>query len=180
MAKYTAYRDELAYRYELDGVMETDSVDSILKQLLRLVQCASNPALIDDRYEREPGKYGILLDMCREFTIDSKVIVWTGFVDNVDWLADRLAEFDTVRVHGNLPIHERNRAVESFTRSTNKILVATPGAAKEGLTLTTANHAIFYDRSFSSGRLPAGPRPNSPYLANPGLLHPQPDRTRHH
>ena len=149
MAKYAAYRDELAYQYELDGAMEIDSADSILKRLLRLVQCASNPALIDDRYEREPGKYGLLLDMCREFTIDSKLIVWTGFVANVDWLADSLAEFDTVRMHGNLPIHERNRAIESFTRSTSKILVATPGAAKEGLTLTTANHAIFYDRSFS-------------------------------
>ena len=29
------------------------------------------------------------------------------------------------------------------------MLVATPAAAKEGLTLTVANHAIFYDRSFS-------------------------------
>jgi len=27
--------------------------------------------------------------------------------------------------------------------------VATPGAAKEGLTLTVANHAVFFDRSFS-------------------------------
>ena len=149
MAKYVAYRDELAYEYEFDGVVETDSVDSILKRLLRLVQCASNPALIDERYDREPGKYALLLDMCREFTVDSKLIVWTGFVDNVDWLADSLAEFDTVRIHGNLPMHERNRAVESFTRSTSRTLVATPGAAKEGLTLTTANHAIFYDRSFS-------------------------------
>lgn len=149
MAKYAAYRDELAYQYELDGVMEIDSVDSILKRLLRLVQCASNPALIDGQYEREPGKYSLLFDMCRQFTIDSKLIVWTGFVDNVDWLANNLAEFDTVRMHGNLPIHERNRAVESFIRSTSRILVATPGAAKEGLTLTTANHAIFYDRSFS-------------------------------
>jgi SNF2 family DNA or RNA helicase len=30
-----------------------------------------------------------------------------------------------------------------------RALVATPGAAKEGLTLTVANHAIFYDRGFS-------------------------------
>ena len=149
MDKYAAYRDELAYQYEVEGVVETDSVDSILKRLLRLVQCASNPALIDGQYEREPGKYTLLLDMCREFATDSKLIVWTGFVDNVDWLADSLAAFDPVRMHGNLPIHERNRAVESFTRSTNRILVATPGTAKEGLTLTTANHAIFYDRSFS-------------------------------
>ncbi len=147
--KYAAYRDELAYEYELEGVRETDSVDSILKRLLRLVQCASNPALIDGQYDREPGKYALLLDMCRKFTVDSKLIIWTGFVDNVEWLAERLAAFDPVRMHGNLPLRERNRAVEAFTRSTSKILVATPGAAKEGLTLTEANHAIFYDRSFS-------------------------------
>ena len=30
-----------------------------------------------------------------------------------------------------------------------KLLVATPGAAKEGLTLTAANHVIYYDRVFS-------------------------------
>ncbi len=30
-----------------------------------------------------------------------------------------------------------------------RILLATPGAAKEGLTLTVANHVIFFDRSFS-------------------------------
>lgn len=89
------------------------------------------------------------MDMCREIVKDSKLIIWTGFVENADWLANRLSEFDTVCMHGNLPIHERNRAVESFTHSTSRILVATPGAAKEGLTLTTANHAIFYDRSFS-------------------------------
>lgn len=149
MAKYTAYRDELAYEYERDGITESDSAESILKRLLRLVQCAANPALIDGRYEREPGKYALLLDMCRDFTTDSKLIVWSGFVENVDWLADSLAEFHTVRMHGNLSIHERDRAVDSFTRGKSRILVATPGAAKEGLTLTSANHAIFFDRSFS-------------------------------
>ena len=148
-AKYTAYRDELAYEYELEGVTKTDNVENVLKRLLRLVQCASNPALIDERYDDEPGKYALLMDMCRELTIASKVIVWTGFVENVDWIADKLAEFDTVRVHGNLSIQERNRAVESFTKTGSRILVATPGAAKEGLTLTMANHAIFFDRSFS-------------------------------
>lgn len=149
MAKYAAYRDELAYEYDVDGVGQVDSVNNILKQLLRLVQCASNPALIDGQYDREPGKYELLLDMCREFTVDSKLIIWTGFVDNVDWLATKLAEFNPVRIHGGLPMHQRDRAVDSFINSNNLVLIATPGAAKEGLTLTVANHAIFFDRSFS-------------------------------
>jgi len=149
MAKYAAYRDELAYEYEIDGVPEVDEVESVLKRLLRLVQCASNPALVDSRFDQEPGKYGILLDMCREFTSDSKVIVWTGFVRNVDWLATKLAEFRPVRIHGALPISQRDEAIDAFTNSSNLVLIATPGAAKEGLTLTSANHAIFFDRGFS-------------------------------
>ena len=149
MAKYTAYRDELAYEYDTDGVIEIDNVDSILKRLLRLVQCASNPALIDGCYEHDPAKFPLLLDMCREFTAESKLIIWTGFVDNVNWLATKLAEFDPVCIHGSLPMYQRNQAVQSFTNSSNLILIATPGAAKEGLTLTVANHAIFFDRGFS-------------------------------
>ena len=149
MAKYAAYRDELAYEYDIDGVPEVDNVESILKRLLRLVQCASNPALIDGRYDREPGKYALLLNMCREFTAESKLIIWTGFVENVDWLAGKLAAFEPVRIHGGLPMHQRDMAVESFTNSSNLLLIATPGAAKEGLTLTVANHAIFFDRGFS-------------------------------
>ncbi len=149
MAKYAAYRDELAYEYEVNGVPEVDEVESVLKRLLRLVQCASNPALIDGCYDQEPGKYSLLLDMCREFTADSKVIIWTGFVQNVDWLASKLADFRPVRIHGGLPISQRDNAVDAFTNSSNLVLIATPGAAKEGLTLTVANHALFFDRGFS-------------------------------
>ncbi|MXY66550.1 DEAD/DEAH box helicase [Candidatus Poribacteria bacterium] len=149
MDRYTAYRDELAYEYEKEGIIETDNVDSILKRLLRLVQCASNPALIDGNYENEPAKFPVLTEMCREFTRESKVIVWTGFIDNVNWLAEKLSEFKPVIIHGGLPIQQRNEAVSSFINSTNLVLIATPGAAKEGLTLTVANHAIFFDRSFS-------------------------------
>jgi SNF2 family DNA or RNA helicase len=55
-----------------------------------------------------------------------------------------------VRVHGKMNIEDRNRSIEHFKKSEDvKVLVATPAAAKEGLTLTVANHVIFYDREFS-------------------------------
>src|SRR6185312_16132289 len=45
---------------------------------------------------------------------------------------------------------DRSGALSSFKNDSEcRVLVATPGAAKEGLTLTVTNHAIFYDRSFS-------------------------------
>jgi len=53
-------------------------------------------------------------------------------------------------VHGGLPIESREKSIQMFMNDSNiRILIATPGSAKEGLTLTVANHAIFYDRSLS-------------------------------
>ena len=46
-------------------------------------------------------------------------------------------------------IIDRNRSVDFFRTDDCKILFATPASAKEGLTLTMANHVIFYDRGFS-------------------------------
>jgi SNF2 family DNA or RNA helicase len=45
---------------------------------------------------------------------------------------------------------QRDSAVERFlTNDDVAVLIATPQSSKEGLTLTTANHVIFFDRSFS-------------------------------
>ena len=48
-----------------------------------------------------------------------------------------------------MTIEERSKAVDIFRSDECKILFATPASAKEGLTLTMANHVIFYDRGFS-------------------------------
>jgi SNF2 family DNA or RNA helicase len=49
-----------------------------------------------------------------------------------------------------MAIERRNSSLDSFIDDPEvKVLIASPGAAKEGLTLTVANNVIFYDRSFS-------------------------------
>lgn len=50
---------------------------------------------------------------------------------------------------GEIPIVERNVVVKKFMTDDNcRVLIANPAAAKEGLTLTSANNAIYLDRSF--------------------------------
>ncbi|WP_299409980.1 DEAD/DEAH box helicase [uncultured Roseobacter sp.] len=148
---YNSYREEARAEVLKNGILSEDDAEAILKRLLRLVQVTSNPALVDDGYKEDPGKLPELFRLVREATEDgSKVIVWTSFVQNADWLCERLSEYGAVRVHGELPIETRNRAIDDFKQDESvRILVATPGAAKEGLTLTVANHAIYYDRTFS-------------------------------
>jgi len=148
---YEKYRDELGATISKNGEELDDDAEEIIKRLLRLVQIASNPALVDDSYTNQPGKLKALLELVHEIiSKNEKLIIWSLFTDNVNYLANILKEFNTVRIHGKLSMEERNNSVDKFLGVPDcKILIATPGAAKEGLTLTVANHAIFFDRGFS-------------------------------
>lgn len=148
---YAAYRDQLACEVADGSKWRMDDADGILKRLLRLVQCASNPGLVDSRYAETPGKFPCLLSLLEEIDLQSsKAVVWTQFVENAEWLCRNLAAHGAVVVHGGLSMAERIRALDTFKAANEcRLLVATPGAAKEGLTLTVANHTVFFDRSFS-------------------------------
>jgi SNF2 family DNA or RNA helicase len=148
---YAVYRKEARAAVEKLGTMSFDDIDEILKRLLRLVQVASNPRLVTDAYRRRPGKLPILRNLLFDARAQgSKAIVWTSFVENASWLAVELREFGSCVVHGRMGIDERNAALVRFKSQPEiRVLVATPGSAKEGLTLTVANVAIFFDRSFS-------------------------------
>jgi SNF2 family DNA or RNA helicase len=130
---------------------QEDEASNVLKRLLRLVQIASNPGLVSSNYNNEPGKFQYLKDLVFKICSQGqKCIVWSCFNDNVDWLAKQLREFGCRRIHGKINMDARNRSVEKFmTDAKVRVLIATPGSAKEGLTLTVANHVIFYDRGFS-------------------------------
>lgn len=148
---YFKFRNELRAEVVKDSKPLIDDAEAILKRLLRLVQVASNPALVDESYRGVPAKFPKLRTLLdASLASGSKAIVWTSFTDNADWLTRELKSLGTVKVHGKMGIADRNASLEDFKNDKNsKVLVATPGAAKEGLTLTVANCAIFYDRSFS-------------------------------
>lgn len=148
---YKQIRDETRAIVIRDGVPSEDNADEVLKRLLRLVQISSNPQLIDESYRGDPGKVDALTGLVDNIlSRDEKCIVWTSFTENVDWLAERLKVHGVAKVHGKLPMALRNAMIERFLGEVEcRILIATPGAAKEGLTLTVANHVVFFDRSFS-------------------------------
>ena len=148
---YGQFREELAAVVVRGGKPILDDVEALLKRLVRLVQVASNPAMVDQSYRREPGKLFPLESIVQQ-AIDGgeKIIVWTSFTKNADFLGRHLKKYGTCIVHGAISIAVREKALMAFKENPKcRVLVATPGAAKEGLTLTIANHAVFYDRSFS-------------------------------
>jgi SNF2 family DNA or RNA helicase len=148
---YRTFREEFVALVVKEGRPSWDNAEETLKRLLRLVQVASNPRLVDERYHQIPGKFPVLMQLLDKVVEQGeKAIVWTSFTGNVDWLARQLSDHGAVRVHGKMSQEDRTASISAFkTQPKKKILIATPGAAKEGLTLTVANHAIFFDRSFS-------------------------------
>jgi SWI/SNF-related matrix-associated actin-dependent regulator 1 of chromatin subfamily A len=135
----------------INGEKIIDESEEILKKLLRLAQIASNPFLIDKAYNETPAKFPVL-DILIENIIEQKekVIVWSCFVDNIRILYKRYKRFGSLMLYGDIPIEKRNEIVKQFKNDMEfMVLIANPAAAREGLTLTSANNAIYLDRNFN-------------------------------
>ena len=148
---YDIAKKELYYEIkEEDGKSITEKIENYLVKLLRLTQIASNPNLIIDDYDETPAKFLKLDKIVDEIVRNNeKLIIWTSFRKNIRILKKRYRNLGALIIFGDVPIEERNNVVIKFTTIPKyKVLIANPSAAKEGLTLTSANNAIYLDRNF--------------------------------
>lgn len=136
---------------EIDGQYFIEKIDNYLVKLLRLTQIASNPAMLDENYTEIPAKFMILDGLIKNImNKQEKVIIWSSFRKNIRILRRRYEDYGALMLFGDIPIKDRDETVDKFTSNAeNRVLVANPSAAKEGLTLTTANNAIYLDRTFN-------------------------------
>lgn len=147
---YEEIRQEMTTTIHRGNIAIFDESQDSLKRLLRLVQAASNPRLLDDRYDSISGKEQMLDDLIHEILArGEKMIVWSCFTDNIDYFCRKYKAQGSVKITGKMNVEERGRSVDNFKHGEAQILFATPQSAKEGLTLTVANNCIFYDRGFN-------------------------------
>jgi SWI/SNF-related matrix-associated actin-dependent regulator 1 of chromatin subfamily A len=135
----------------LDGRDLIDQIENVLKKLLRLTQIASNPLLLDQTFTGSSAKLDRLSDLVPLVLRESeKLVVWTCFVESISLLKSHLGEYFPLVIYGGVSIEERSRIVSKFQeKDRSRILIANPAAAREGLTLTRASAAIYFDRNFS-------------------------------
>lgn len=136
---------------DIAGNVIIDESSALLKKLLRLAQIASNPFLIDKSYKESPIKFKKLDELVKKI-LDrgEKLIIWSSFVENIRILYRKYRNFGSLRLYGGIPIERREVIVKQFVGNDKfKILVANPSVAREGLTLTSANNAIYIDRNFN-------------------------------
>ena len=147
---YEEIRSEMRILLKRGDKSILDESTDTIKRLLRLVQITSNPKLLDDSYQEQSAKE-ILLDRTINKIMErgEMVIVWSIFTGNIDQFCNKYKYLNACKITGKMGIEDRNRSVTLFKNGDSKILFATPQSAKEGLTLTVANNAIFYDRGFN-------------------------------
>ncbi|WP_341789635.1 C-terminal helicase domain-containing protein [Rickettsia endosymbiont of Polydrusus tereticollis] len=135
-------------------------------------QFVSNPALLSREIgfvhsdllqavlaEGDGPKLKYVLKRARELVRDNqKVLIWSSFVKNVEYIAQRLVDLGAVYIHGGVDAGEedddetREGKIKLFHDDPNiKIMVANPAAASEGVSLHKICHyAIYLDRTFNA------------------------------
>lgn len=80
-----------------------------------------------------------------------QLIVFAHHKDVLDALRGELAKASvpTVRVDGDVPVKERQAAVDAFQAGQARVFLGTPGAAGVGLTLTAASDVLFVEREWT-------------------------------
>ncbi|MCK1539820.1 MULTISPECIES: DEAD/DEAH box helicase [unclassified Bradyrhizobium] len=151
---YDGMRNELAvWVQSMNGAQVLREAEAILARLVRLAQIASDPSMLDASYDEQPCKLIALDGLLEEHFAEPdahKVIVWTSFVANIASLQRRYPQYRPTTLHGALSGPERDASVRAFKGDPEvRLMIANPAAAREGLTLTEANVAIYLDRTFN-------------------------------
>lgn len=142
------------------------------RSVARLLQFVSNPALLSSELEfahpellaaalteGDGPKLKYVLKRARQLTREGKkVLIWSSFRRNVEYIAERLSDLGAVYIHGGVDAGDedddetREGKIKLFHDDPNvRVLVANPAAASEGVSLhRICHHALYLDRTFNA------------------------------
>lgn len=187
LSLYSLMREHVLSR--LAGIRTDSNIDLLAarRSVLRLLQVASNPIVTVRRLTLEApeefpyndprieGIFGAIVaeadspklvracELAREILgadPTNRVVIWSTFTENVERLAELLADFGATFIHGGVPtgastdLHTREGRIRAFHDPSGscRVLVANPAACSEGISLhRVCHHAIYVDRSYNAG-----------------------------
>lgn len=145
---------------------------SLGRSVARLLQFVSNPALLSAEIkfahpdllaavlaEGDGPKLKYVLKKARQLARNGeKVLIWSSFVRNVEYVAERLSDLGAVYIHGGVDAGDedddetREGKIKLFHDDpTVRVMVANPAAASEGVSLhRVCHHALYLDRTFNA------------------------------
>ena len=145
---------------------------SLGRSVTRLLMFVSHPALLSREIDvAHPGllaavvaegkgpKLSYVLHRARELArAGKKVLIWSSFRHNVEYIAASLQDLGAVYIHGSVDAGDedddgtREGRIKLFHDDPNvRVMVANPAAASEGVSLhTVCHHALYLDRTFNA------------------------------
>jgi len=139
------YKTRIATAIERMG--DKRSRQQVLEGLLRLRQICCHPALVDESFAGDSGKF----EACEHFlrqTVEEghRVLVFSQFVKALELAAARLAECSIFCRMLTGETHDRAKVVDSFQRSAEaQVLLVSLKAGGVGLNLTAADYVVHLD-----------------------------------
>lgn len=147
---YDQMRDEMVSEIKaMSGEEYRAFASTALSKLTRLIQIASNPALIFPELNRVPAKFEVLDGLVSDIlsVTGRKIILWSNYIRTIEGLLDRFP--DAVAIYGATPTDERQVIARRFQEDAGtRLLVANPAAAGTGFTLTSASYTIYESLSW--------------------------------
>lgn len=148
------------YQSTVDALAKTlETVDAknrrgaVFKTLLELKQICNHPSQFlgtEDYSPQDSGKFERLKEICEELSErQEKVLIFTQFSEIIPYLEHYLNKIFGQRglsLHGGTPIQKRKELVNQFQNHQAPYFLLSIKAGGTGLTLTAANHIIFFDR----------------------------------
>jgi SNF2 family DNA or RNA helicase len=144
------------------------------RSVTTVLQFVSNPGLLAEKpefrfsselsdalAEGDGPKMRYVIERTRMLAKDGhKILIWTSFVKNVEYLAECLRDLGAVYIHGGVDAGSdadeatREGKIKKFHDDTNtQVMVANPAAASEGISLhRVCHHAIYLDRNFNAAQ----------------------------
>jgi len=125
------------------------TVTNHLSKVVRLIQLASNPVLLDG--DHESGKWDALPELMEIYP--GPWLVWTSFTRTAYYLAEMLGRKVDQRVGmiiGDTPAEDRNTHIQRFQAGQEKILILNMQTGSFGHTLTAARTAFYPERNYDS------------------------------
>jgi SNF2 family DNA or RNA helicase len=160
---------------QLSGISNNDKrlYRQLSKSYMRLLQVTSNPSLLLKSLTsypdalRETIEYGdsnkikYVAIKARQLAKEGKkVLIWSGFVENVESITQMLSDLGAKCIHGGVEAgsddeeNTREKIVKDFHDDPDMfVLVANPAACSEGISLhTVCHHAIYIDRNYNASQ----------------------------
>lgn len=147
---YNTFRDDLIARIEEGAIAATNP----LVATARLTQLAGAPLkqIGDNEYEMvmPSPKVKELLELVNDIG-DEQIAVYSASKQLLHLAREALEKADItyVEISGDIPMEDRERAIEIFQAGDVQVFLGVTAAAGEGITLTAARKLVFLQRSWS-------------------------------